>query len=256
MMPKSSSNHNSSRKTHEHGKMMVSAMTMSMTMSMSMSMSMPMSMPMSMTRIMPRLPTELIRDILYKYGGLEHPCVKHLAKSSTYMLNRRKCDNQIRTRCPPDCTGEHIGWSPSCYDHDGINHHQTIVNMYMQDPSTYSYLDIQVIVDQISTASKQLRNLGNVNYDLVQKRQNLEQRRSELEKNQGKLEKAFISKYTLSINMLVYERLMMCHQQVMEQYDHIRTCSDQIMKNDQQIEKLTKIRNLLISSRTAIRGLV
>jgi hypothetical protein len=216
-----------------------------------------MSMSMSMTRIMPRLPTELIRDILYKYGGLEHPCVKHLVSNSTYMLNRRNCDNHIRTRCPPDCTGEHIGWSPSCYDHDGINHHQTIINMYMHNPSTYSYLDIRVISDQMLTIYSQLCNIRSLNYDLLQKRHKMEQQRSELEKAQGKLEKVFLPRrYTLSVNMLVHERLMMCHRQIMEHYDHIRMCSDQIMKNDQQIQKLTKIHNLLILSRMAIRDLV
>jgi hypothetical protein len=207
-----------------------------------------------MTHIMPRLPTELIRDILYKYGGLEHPCVKHLAKNPTYMLNARRCNSPIRTRCPPDCTGEHIGWSPSCYDHDGIKHHQTIVNMRADDPFTYSYLDRRVISDQISTISRQLCNIRCLNQDLLQKRQQMEQRRSELEKAQGKLEKVFLPpQYILSVNMLVYERLMMCHQQIMEQYDHIQVCSDQIRKNDQQMWKLTQINNVLISSRILFR---
>lgn len=196
-----------------------------------------------MTLIMPRLPTELVRNILYKYDGLEHSCVKHLVSNVTFKRNRIRCDNEIKTQCPPDCTGEHIGWSSSCYDHDGINHHQMIVNMYKH---TICPMDICIIRDQITTISRRLSNIERLNFDLLTKRHKLEQQRMGLEKARGNLEKNQRDRwYTLSANMLIHERLIMYHRQIMEHYDHIRLCADQIRENDRQILKLTLIRNVL-----------
>lgn len=110
-------------------------------------------------------------------------------------------------------------------------------------------MDMSVLSDQLTTIYRRLSNIERLNYDLRTKRSTLEQQRSALEKARGNLEKTCRDRwYTVCANMLIHERLMMHHRQIMEHYAHIQLCTDQISENDQQTLKLTLIRNALSST--------